>query len=142
VLNPGGIAAFRELDFAASLFGSRGSAIETVWSTLRRSILNNDGYPDIGRDLPHLCKASGLQVTWVNPLYFNPPTLKARAGMYAAMGKLWEQADFVSDAVQAGWMTEADRATVQERLKVEAEDMSILSATTYVEVLARLPSAV
>ncbi len=140
VLKPGGIAAFRELDFAASLFGPSGSAIETVWSTLRRSILEHDGYPDIGRDLPHLFKVSGFEVTLANPLYFNAPNPKARAGMYAAMGNLWEQADFVSDAVQAGWMTEADRADVQERLKTEAEDMAILSATTYVEILARLSS--
>ena len=141
VLKPGGIAAFRELDFAASLYGPAGSAIETVWSTLRRSILENDGYPDIGRDLPHLCMESGLQVTWAKPVYFSAPVPKARAGMYAAMGNLWQQAGFVGDAVQAGWLTEADRAAVQERLKAEAGDMATLSATTYVEVLARVPGA-
>lgn len=137
VLKPGGLAAFRELDFAASLFGPAGSAIETVWSTLRRSILENDGYPDIGRDLPRLCTNSGFQVTWAKPVYFNAPTPKARAGMHAAMGDLWQQAGFVSDAVQAGWLTEADRTAVQNRLKAEAEDMAVLSSTTYVEVLAR-----
>lgn len=57
------------------------------------------------------------------------------------MGNLWQQADFVNDAVQAGWMTEADRAAVQEMLKAEAGNMATLAATTYVEVLARLPSA-
>lgn len=141
VLKPGGLAAFRELDFAASLFGPAGSAIETVWSTLRRSILENDGYPDIGRDLPRLCTNSGLQVTWAKPVYFNAPTPKARSGMYAAMGDLWQQAGFVNDAVSAGWLTETDRLAVQDGLKVEAEDMAVLSSTTYVEVLARLTSA-
>jgi len=141
VLKPGGLAAFRELDFAASLFGPAGSAIETVWATLRRSILENDGYPDIGRDLPRLCTNSGLQVTWAKPVYFNAPTPKARAGMYAAMGDLWHQAGFVNDAVRAGWLTEADRLAVQDKLKAEAEDMAVLSSTTYVEVLARKAGA-
>ncbi len=141
VLKSGGLIAFRELDFAASLFAPAGSAIEMVWSTLRRSILNNDGYPDIGRDLPRLCTSSGFEVTWAKPVYFNAPTPKARAGMYAAMGGLWQQADFVSDAVQSGWFTGADRSDVQNRLTLEAGDMSVLSSTTYVEVLARLSNA-
>lgn len=141
VLKPGGMAAFRELDFSASLFGPPGSAIETVWRTLRRSILENDGYPDIGRDLPRLFVNSGFQVTWAKPVYFNAPTAKARQVMYAAMGSLWQQADFVSEAVKAGWLSDADRAAVQEKLKLEADDMGILSSTSYVEVLARLTSA-
>jgi SAM-dependent methyltransferase len=141
VLKPGGMAAFRELDFSASLFGPAGSAIETVWQTLRRSILENDGYPDIGRDLPHLFVNSGFQVTWAKPVYFNAPTAKARQALYGAMGGLWQQADFVSDAVKEGWLTEADRAAVQEKLKLEADDMGVLSSTSYVEVLAQVSTA-
>ena len=141
VLKPGGLAAFRELDFAASLYGPAGSALETVFSTLRRSILENDGYPDIGRDLPRLCARSGLEITGAKPVYFSTPNPKARAGMYAAIGNLWRQAGFVGDAVQAGWLTEAERAAVQDRLEAEAGDLGCISGTTYVEVLARLPGA-
>ena len=141
VLKPGGMIAFRELDFAASLFGPPGSAIETVWLTLRRSILENDGYPDIGRDLPSLCVNQGFEVTWAKPVYFNAPTQKARSGIYAAMSNLWQQATFVEDAVRAGWMTNADRLAVQNRLGREADDMAVLSSTTYVEVLGRLDTA-
>jgi SAM-dependent methyltransferase len=142
VLKSDGLIAFRELDFAGSLIAPAGSAIETVWSTLRRSILDNDGYPDIGRDLPAICKRSGFEVSWAKPVYFSAPTPEARAGMYAAMGGLWRQADFVGDAVQAGWLSEADRTDVQNRLEQEAGDMSVLSSTTYVEVLARLSNTV
>lgn len=137
VLRPGGIIAFRELDFAASLFGPAGSAIEAVWSTLRRSILDNDGFPDIGRHLPRLVSEAGFQVEWARPEYVNASTPEARKAMYGAMAALWQQAGFVGDAVEAGWLTDDERAQVLSRLDVEAGDMRVLSSTTYVEVLAR-----
>lgn len=138
VLKPGGLIAFRELDFAASLFGPPGSAIETVWLTLRRSILDNDGYPDIGRDLAALASQHGFDVTWAKPALFNAPNKKARQGFYAGMGGLWAQAGFVDDAIEAGWLTEDERTAVQDRLKEEAADMSVLSSTAYVEVMGTL----
>ncbi len=138
VLKPGGLVALRELDFGASLYGPAESALETVFATLRRSILENDGYPDVGRDLAWLCGQAGFEVTAAKPVYFSAP-MAARAGMYAAVGNLWRQADFVGDAVESGWLTEAQRADVQERLEVEAKDAGFISGTTYIEVLARLP---
>ncbi|MEM6376037.1 MAG: methyltransferase domain-containing protein [Pseudomonadota bacterium] len=137
VLKPGGLAAFRELDFAGSLYGPAGGALEAVFSTLRRAILENDGYPDIGRDLLRHCVDAGFELLYAKPVYFCPPLPQGRAGLYAAMSKLWQQADFVQDAIAAGWLSEEDRQAIETRLVSEAEDEGFISGTTYVEVLAK-----
>ncbi len=140
VLKPGGLAAFREIDFGASLYGPADVAMKTVMSTLQRSVRENDGYPDIGRDLPALFAGVGLNVLSARPVYAYSPNAEARAGMYRAMSGLWTQADFVNEAVGKGWITEDERASVARRLEMEAKDPGGLSGTTYVEVIGQMPA--
>jgi SAM-dependent methyltransferase len=138
VLKPGGLAAFREIDFGASLFGPADAAMNKVFSTLRRSVLENEGYPDIGRDLPALFAGAGLNILSARPIYMHAPTVEARTGMYRAMTGLWEQADFVKEAIQLGWLTEEERASVTRQLELEAKEPGGISGTTYVEVIGQL----
>jgi ubiquinone/menaquinone biosynthesis C-methylase UbiE len=141
VLKPGGLVGFREVDIAAGLHHSEASAMGEVMSTLRRAVLHNDGNPDIGRALPGILARAGFEILHAAATYNSPATPQAKAGMYAAMTRLWEEADFVAQAEALGWIDAAGRAAMAGRLAAEASDPASLSATPYVEVLAREASA-
>ena len=70
----------------------------------------------------------------------NDTTPAAKAGMYAAMTRLWEQADFVAQAESLGWINPGERSAVVKRLELESADPGSFSGTSYVEVVARTAS--
>ena len=137
VLKPGGLVGFRDIDFGASLYHSEDSALREIMSILRRSILHNDGNPDIGRVLPSLLSRAGFNILNATPIYSCAPTPEAKAGMYTAMTRLWEQADFVDQAESLGWISANDRVAMIDRMKLEGSDPESFSGTTFVEVVAR-----
>jgi len=137
ILRPGGLVGFREIDFGASLHSSEDDAIRVVMSLLRRSILENDGNPDIGRRLPALVSQAGFEVISAKPTYACSSTAPERIGMYNVMKSLWEQAVFVAEAESAGWLTAEERSALPDRLAEEANDPGRLTGTTYVEVVGR-----
>ena len=141
VLKPGGLIGFREIDIGASLFHSETSALCEVMSILRRSILHNDGNPDIGRALPMLLADAGFDILSAAATYACATTPDAKAGMYGVMARLWEQSDFVAQAESDGWIGSGDRAAMTSRLEQEANDPGTFSGTSYVEIVARLPAA-
>lgn len=138
VLKPGGLVGFREIDIGASFFHSDASALRAVMWTLRRSILHNDGNPDIGRSLPAILANAGFEIITASATYTCSMSAKAKADMYSAMTRLWEQADFVDRAEALGWIDGAARSKIVEELKREAHDPGSFNATTYAEVVARL----
>ena len=139
VLRPGGFAGFREIDFGASLYHSPDSAMRTVMSTLSRAIQHNDGNPDIGRSLPSILSAVGLQILTTAASYASAATPEAKRRTYSALRHLWEQADFVDQAESLGWLSPKERAALPKKLDDEAKDPGSLSGSTFVEVLARKP---
>ncbi len=138
VLKPGGVVGFRELDFGASLYHSDESALRYVMSTLRRAIFHNDGNPDIGRALPSILSDAGFQIMSASATYACAVTPEAKVGMYAAMARLWEQADFVAQAESLGWLGADERESIRRRLEEEGADPGSISATSYVEVVGRV----
>lgn len=140
VLKPRGLIGFRELDFGASLYHCETSALREVLSTLRQSILHNDGNPDIGRKLPSLLANSGFNILSAAATYACATTPQAKVGMYGAMAKLWEQSDFVAQAEAHGWISSSDRSKMTSRLEQEGNDPGSFSGTSYAEVIARLPA--
>jgi ubiquinone/menaquinone biosynthesis C-methylase UbiE len=138
VLKPGGVVGFREIDVGASLFHSEQSALRQVLWTLRQSVLHNDGNPDIGHALPSILAQAGFDILNANATYHCATTPQAKAGMYAAMARLWEQADFVNQAESQGWIDAKTRSGMVERLEKEAADPGSLSGTAYVAVVARM----
>ena len=157
VLKPGGLVGFREVDIGASLYHAETSALREVMWTLRRAILHNDGNPDIGHALPAILAKAGFDYCCVHASYaladagFDilsaaatyscAATPAAKAGMYAAMTRLWEQADFVAQAETLGWISSAERSAVVKRLELEAADPGSFSGTSYAEVVARATSS-
>lgn len=137
VLKPGGFVGFREVDIGASFFHSETSALREVMITLRRSILHNDGNPDIGRALPSILSSAGFEILSANATYACAASPKAKSDMYAAMTRLWEQADFPAQAELLGWISAADRTAIPARLAQEANDQGSFSGTSYAEVVAR-----
>ena len=137
VLKPGGLVGFREVDIGASLFHAETSALREVMWTLRRAILHNDGNPDIGHALPAILADAGFDVLSAAATYSCAATPAAKAGMYEAMTRLWEQADFVAQAETLGWIGSAERSAVVKRLEQEAADPGSFSGTSYAEVVAR-----
>ncbi len=137
VLKTGGLIGFREIDFGASLYHCETSALREVMSILRRSILHNDGNPDIGRTLPMIFANAGFDILSAAATYACATTAQAKAGMYAAMAHLWEQSDFVAQAESLGWISSSDRIAMTARLKQEGDDPGSFSGTSYAEVVAR-----
>ncbi len=137
VLKRDGVVGFREIDFGASLYHSETSALRTVMETLRRSIRLNDGNPDIGHVLPGILSGAGFEIVRANATYACAPTPKAKLGTYAAMTRLWQQADFVERAVSLGWLNNDQRDELVRQLEKEAHDPKTFNASTYVEVVAR-----
>ena len=137
VLKTDGLIGFREIDFGASLYHSETSALREVMSILRRSILHNDGNPDIGRTLPMIFANAGFDILSAAATYACATTPQAKAGMYAAMAHLWEQSDFVAQAESLGWISSSDRIALTARLKQEGDDPGSFSGTSYAEVVAR-----
>ena len=137
VLKPGGLVGFREIDLGASLFHDENSAIKDVLFTLRRSIIENDGNPDIGHSLPTILSSAGLELVDVSAKYSFASSPTAKRKMHSAMAELWEQADFPAQAEELGWISAADRGTMSDRLEKEGADPASFSGTTYVEVVAR-----
>jgi ubiquinone/menaquinone biosynthesis C-methylase UbiE len=137
VLKPGGLVGFREIDLGASLFYSETSALRDLMSTFRRTILHNDGNPDIGRRLPGILADAGSNILAAGATYTCAATPRAKADMYAAMARLWEQGEFVAQAESLGWIDAAERSAMPERLKREAAEPGSLSGTSYVEVVGR-----
>jgi len=137
VLRPGGLVGFREIDIGASLYHSEDSALKEVMSILRRATFHNDGNPDIGRALPSLLSHAGFEILSASATYNCAATPKAKVGMYAAMTRLWEQADFVAQAESLGWLSAKDRAAMAARLEQEGTDPGSFSGISYAEVVAR-----
>ena len=106
-------------------------------SYLRRSVRENDGNPDIGRRLPKLMIEAGFELVMARPTFQSSNTIEARRGMYGGMQALWEQADFVEEAVAKGWLTTDEREEIAKRLETEAEDRARFNAVTFVEVVGR-----
>ena len=141
VLKPGGLIGFREVDFGASLYHSEDSAVRKVLSTLRQTILHNDGNPDVGHALPSIVSGAGFEIVSASATYTCAATPKAKLGMYGVMERLWEQADFVAQAESLGMISAEERAEMAGRLQQEAAEPGSFSGSTYVEVIARNPSA-
>lgn len=141
VLKPGGLVGFREVDFGASLYHSETSAMGFVMRTLRRTILHNDGNPDIGRALPAILTNAGFEILSAAATYACAATPAAKAGMYATTAQLWDQADFVAQAESLGWIDPAERSAMAKRLEREAADPGSFTATSYAEVVARAEPA-
>ena len=129
---------FREIDLGASLYHSEASALREVLGTLRRTILHNDGNPDIGHSLPAILADAGFDILSSAATYACASTPAAKAGMYAAMSRLWEQADFVTQAESLGWVTPGERPAMVKRLEREAMEPGSFSGTSYAEVVARV----
>ncbi len=140
VLKPGGLIGFREIDIGASLFHSETSAIRDVMTILRRSILHNDGNPDIGRALPRLLADAGFNIRSAAAAYNCATTPEAKAGMYEMMAQLWKQSEFVARAESDGWISPSARRAMTDRLEQEAGDPGSFSGTTYAEVVAYSPA--
>lgn len=138
VLKPGGVVGFREIDFGASLYHSDDSALRYVMSTLRRAIFHNHGNPDIGRALPSILYDAGFQIVSASATYACAATPEAKAGVYAAMARLWDQADFVGQAESLGWLDAEERESIVKRLEEEGADPGSISGTSYVEVVGRV----
>ena len=130
---------FREVDLGASLFHDENSAMKEVLFTLRRSIFENEGNPDIGHSLPSILASAGLELVDVSAKYSYASAPAAKQGMYKAMAKLWDQADFPAQAEELGWISGTERQSMAARLEEEAADPTSFSGTTYVEVVARKP---
>lgn len=141
VLKPGGLIGFRETDFGANLYHSEDSAVRKVLSTLRQTILHNDGNPDVGHALPSIVSGAGFEVVSASATYAGAATPEAKLGMYGAIERLWEQADFVAQAESLGMISARERAEMAGRLQQEAAEPASFSGTTYVEIIARNPSA-
>jgi ubiquinone/menaquinone biosynthesis C-methylase UbiE len=139
VLKPGGAVGFRETDFGASLAFPRESAQVRAMATLRESILRNNGFPDIGRQLPRLLTDVGFKVERMNATYNasrSPIEMKRRCEW---LRRLWDEADFVARAESEGWLSPETRRLIADGLVAETGDMSVFYATTYCEVVARKP---
>jgi SAM-dependent methyltransferase len=141
VLKPGGLVGFREPDFGASLFHSETSALREVMSILGRSILHNDGNPDIGRRLPGILASAGFDILIAGATYACAATPRAKADMYAVMTRLWEQSQFVAQAEALGWIDAALRHAMPERLRREAVEPASFSASSFAEVVGRKVSS-
>jgi SAM-dependent methyltransferase len=139
VLKPGGEVGFCEADFGANLYHSEQSALREVLFTLRRSILDNDGNPDIGRSLPGIVVRAGFELTSTSAKYNFASTPEGHARRCFTMKRLWQEAAFVDQAEELGWIEAEARASLMDRLDHEAADPACFSASTYVEVVARLP---
>jgi ubiquinone/menaquinone biosynthesis C-methylase UbiE len=137
VLKSDGLIGFREVDLGASLYHSEDSALGKVLGTLREVILHNDGNPDVGRTLPSILHDASFELVSASATYACAATPEQKSGMYRAMERLWEQADFVSQAESLGLITERDRKEMANKLQQEATDPGSFSGTTYVEVVAR-----
>lgn len=137
VLRPGGVIGFREIDIGASFFHSENSVLKEVMFTLRRSILHNEGNPDIGRALPSLLSSAGFEILSAGVTYVCAATPEAKSGMYAAMTRLWEQSGFSVQAESLGWISTSERAAIPARLTRESNDPGSFSGTSYAEVVAR-----
>lgn len=138
VLKPGGVIGFREIDFGASLYHADDSALRYVMSTLRRTILHNDGNPDVGRALPSILSGAGFQIISASATYACAATPEAKVEAYAAMARLWEQADFVTQAESLGWLDAEKRESIRKRLEDEGADPGSITGTSYVEVVGRV----
>ena len=137
VLKPGGLVGFREIDLGASLFHDEDSSMKAVLFNLRRSVFQNDGNPDIGRQLPSILSSAGLELVDVSAQYNYASSPTAKQRMYGAMAELWDQADFPAQAEELGWISAAERKAMADRLEKEGADPASFSGTTYVEVVAR-----
>ena len=137
VLRPGGLVGFREVDFGASFYHSEDSALKGVMSILRRSIFHNDSNADIGHALPSILSHAGFEILSASATYACASTPQAKKGMYAAITRLWKQADFVDQAESLGWIHAEDRSETVRRLEQEAADPGSFSGTSYAEAVAR-----
>lgn len=137
VLRPGGVVGFRETDFGAALAFPEDSAHARVFATLRESIIRNDGFPDIGRELPALLSRTGLRIARSSASYHSAITETDRKRRQRWLENTWSVGEFVSRAVSDGWLTQAERDDVAESLSAEKDDPSVFFAMTYCECVAR-----
>ena len=135
VLKPGGQVSFREIDFGANLYYPKDSAFKELMTIFRKSIVHNQGNPDIGRSLASSLSNSGFNIHEVFASYAQSTTEEAKKGMYSAMIALWEQADFPKQAVELGWITDEERKDLPDRLRHESTQAGIVNGITYVEVV-------
>ena len=137
VLKPGGLIGIRDIDFGGCLYSSEDNAFAIVMSYLSRSVRENDGNPDIGRSLPSLMVDAGFEMIVAKAAIHSSDTLETRREWYGGQKALWEQADFVQEAVAKGWLTKEEREEISQRLEIEAEDHTRFNAVTFVEVVSR-----
>jgi ubiquinone/menaquinone biosynthesis C-methylase UbiE len=135
VLKPGGLISFREIDFGANLYYPEDSAFKELMTIFRKSIVHNQGNPDIGRSLASSLSNSGFNIHEVFASYAQSTTEEAKKGMYSAMTALWEQADFPKQAVELGWITDKERKELPNRLSQESKQPGVFNGTTFVEVI-------
>lgn len=136
-LKPRALVGFREVDFGASIYHSDNSALRQAHYTLRRTIQENDGNPDLGHSLPSVIAAAGFQLISTDATYNCPKSPEQKAGMYALWSRLWSEGEFVEEAKSKGWLSDAKQADMAKRLQAEATEPGSFYGASFVCVVAR-----
>lgn len=136
VLKPGGLVGFREVDFSSNLFYPDDSSLKELMQIFRRSFLYNDSNPDIGRSLASILSIAKFDVREFCASYSQASTQEGIINMYDSMISLWEQAEFPTQALELGWISEGQSASLPERLRKEAKLPGTINGICYVEVVA------
>jgi ubiquinone/menaquinone biosynthesis C-methylase UbiE len=137
VLRAGGIIGFREVDFGANLSYPEDSAQAMAMNVLSESIIRNGGYPNIGRCLPDLFTNCDFEVISKKASYNMASTKSEHKLVYEWLADWWDEAEFVKKAITDGWLSKEKVKSIAKGLKMESEDLSVLHASTYCQVLGK-----
>lgn len=137
ILKPHGLVGFREVDFGAGIYHSDDSALRKAHFTLRRTILENDGNPDLGHSLPSVIAEAGYQLISTDAIYNCPKSPEQKAGMYALWSRLWSEGEFIEEARSKGWLSETEQASVAKQLQSEATEPGSFYGASFVCTVAR-----
>lgn len=139
VLKPGGIVGLREGDLGAVLAYPPRSAHARVLATLRESIDRNEGFPDVGRQLPSLLAGIRYSVLKSGASYNIARTVEERRKRFEWLAGMWGDSEFVTRAVSEGWLALEEKEEIARGLEREADDAGVFLTTTFCECLARKP---
>ena len=137
VLKPNGIIGLLEQHADGYLIYPSGSATDVFFEVINRFVTFSGGDPNVGKRLPQLFSQNGFEILEVanGGIIFN--TVEERLKKAESLAGLWEESEFPKLAVQQNWITEQQRNTLANQIKIEANHKDHFCDRTVIKIVAR-----